>query len=157
MTEQPRRTAQRAAIQEEIARAPGFISAQELHGRLASAGYGIGLATVYRTLQSLADRGVLDVLRRDNETLYRHCASEEHHHHLVCRQCGATVEVSGADVEAWAVRVATEAGFTNISHTLELDGICRDCTWANTVAASTNDPAEKPSMQGNTRATEERG
>ncbi|AWE42584.1 MULTISPECIES: Fur family transcriptional regulator [unclassified Actinobaculum] len=157
MTEQPRRTAQRMAIQEEMARMPGFVSAQELHGRLVNSGQGIGLATVYRTLQSLADRGVLDVLRRDNETLYRHCVSEEHHHHLVCRQCGATVEVSGADVEAWALRVAAEAGFTNISHTLELDGICRDCTRANTVPTSTNDPAEKPSMQSNTRTTEERG
>ena len=56
---------------------------------------------MYRTLQLYADQGDVDVLRReDGEAIYRRC-SETHHHHLVCRSCGATVEVEGPAVERW--------------------------------------------------------
>ena len=83
---------------------------------------------MYRALQSLADAGEVDVLRReDGETVYRRC-SRGHHHHLVCRQCGHTIEVAGPPVERWASRVAEEHGFTAVDHTLEIFGICRNCT-----------------------------
>lgn len=58
--------------------------------------------------------------------MYRQC-SKGHHHHLVCRQCGRTVEVEGPTVEAWAAAIAGEHGFTDISHTMEVFGTCRDC------------------------------
>src|SRR6185312_7809953 len=71
-----------------------FRSAQEIHEQLRRGGDGIGLTTVYRTLQALADGGEVDVLRSDSgEAVYRRCATVEHHHHLVCRRCGAAVEI----------------------------------------------------------------
>ena len=99
------------------------------HEELRRVGEGIGLTTVYRTLQALADAGEVDVLRTDSgEAVYRRCASDDHHHHLVCRQCGTAVEIAGPAVETWAQRVAAEHGFTDLSHTVEMFGLCRDCT-----------------------------
>jgi Fur family transcriptional regulator, ferric uptake regulator len=123
-----RATKQRAAVATLMGQLKDFRSAQEIHEELRSRGEGIGLTTVYRTLQTLADAGEVDVLRTDSgEALYRRC-SAHHHHHLVCRHCGRTVEVEGPAVETWAERVAAEHGFSSVSHTVEIMGTCDDCT-----------------------------
>jgi Fur family ferric uptake transcriptional regulator len=107
----------------------GFRSAQDLHDQLRRGGENIGLTTVYRTLQALSTAGRVDVVRTDTgESMYRSCSAEHHHHHLVCRECGFTVEVSGREVEAWAAKVAEENGFSTVSHTIELFGTCTDCS-----------------------------
>lgn len=105
----------------------GFQSAQQIHDRLRDGGVTVGLATVYRGLQLLADSGEVDVLRTDaGEATYRYC-SDGHHHHLVCRSCGRTVEVESAEVERWAGRSAAAHGFTDVSHSLEVFGTCAEC------------------------------
>ncbi len=123
-----RMTKQRAAIAELLATTHDFKSAQQLHDLLRESGHSAGLATVYRTLQNLADAGELDVLRTsDGEMLFRECERTEHHHHLVCRSCGKTVEIDGPTVEEWAHRVGASFGFSNIEHTIELFGTCQAC------------------------------
>ncbi|WHT20922.1 Fur family transcriptional regulator [Crossiella sp. CA-258035] len=125
-----RSTKQRTAVSKLLDQVDEFRSAQEIHEELRRRGEGIGLTTVYRTLQSLAEVGELDVLRTDSgEAIYRRC-SQHHHHHLVCRRCGRTVEVEGPDVEKWTERVAAEHGFSEVSHTVEIFGTCADCTAA---------------------------
>ena len=122
-----RPTRQRRAVAEAMASFDDFRSAQEIHDLLGRRGEQVGLATVYRTLQRLAEAGEVDVLRtEDGEALYRRC-SGRHHHHLVCRSCGRTVEVAGPTVENWADGVAAEHGFSDVSHTLEIFGTCPDC------------------------------
>ena len=104
-----------------------FRTAQQLHDELRRQGNSIGLTTVYRTLQGLADAGDVDVIRTgDGEAAYRRC-STGHHHHLVCRSCGRAVEVSGPAVERWANAVAAEHGFRDVSHDLEIFGTCANC------------------------------
>src|SRR4051794_41940795 len=79
-----RRTEQREAIVEALRGSERAVTAQELHGQLD----GVGLATVYRNLQRLADEGDADTLRRDNgEGAFLICA-RGHHHHLTCREGG---------------------------------------------------------------------
>ncbi|MCX6466829.1 MAG: transcriptional repressor [Pseudonocardiales bacterium] len=124
-----RATRQRAAVSAMLDRLDDFRSAQEIHEELRRSGDGIGLTTVYRTLQNLADAGEVDVLRTGSgEAVYRRCESAHHHHHLVCRRCGATVEIEGPDVESWAQRVAEQHGFSELSHTAEIFGLCRECS-----------------------------
>jgi Fur family ferric uptake transcriptional regulator len=123
-----RATRQRAAIIALLDTVDEFRSAQELHDELRRRGENIGLTTVYRTLQSLSAADLVDMVRTDTgESVYRRCEGDDHHHHLVCRTCGAAVEVSGREVEAWAAEVAQEHGFSDVSHTIELFGTCAQC------------------------------
>ncbi len=123
-----RMTRQRAAVSDALEGVEDFRSAQQLHEILRSRGDSVGLATVYRTLQGLADGGEVDVLRtEEGENLYRRCERREHHHHLVCRTCGRTVEIDGPTVEAWATQVGATHGFSEIEHTVELFGTCETC------------------------------
>ncbi|MFF8604773.1 Fur family transcriptional regulator [Streptomyces sp. NPDC015346] len=123
-----RSTKQRAAVSAALNEVDEFRSAQELHDMLKHRGDSVGLTTVYRTLQSLADAGEVDALRTsDGETVYRRCSTGDHHHHLVCRVCGKAVEVEGPAVEQWAETIAAEHGFVNVAHTVEIFGTCAEC------------------------------
>lgn len=129
-------TRQQSAVSAKLDELDDFTSAQELHAQLRAAGETVGLATVYRTLQLLAGDGAVDVLRTDDgEAIYRSC-SATHHHHLVCRGCGHTVEVEGPTVERWADAVSAEHGFSDATHQLEIFGLCASCT------ASKESPSE---------------
>lgn len=122
-----RPTRQRRAVTEAMGSFDDFRSAQEIHELLGERGEAVGLATVYRTLQRLADAGEVDrLLNEDGEAIYRAC-SRTHHHHLVCRACGRTVEVEGPAVERWTRSIAAEHGFEQVSHTLEIFGTCPSC------------------------------
>jgi Fur family ferric uptake transcriptional regulator len=110
-----------------LERAGGFASAQEVYRLMQREGESIGLTTVYRSLQSLVNDKIVDVLRRDDgEAIYRLCG-ESHHHHLVCKSCGETVEIEGGAIEKWALKVAQEHGFREVGHTAEIFGICKKC------------------------------
>jgi Fur family ferric uptake transcriptional regulator len=122
-----RRTWQRTAVQEALAGREDFVSAQSLHSALRAAGSPIGLATVYRALADLAEEGAADSLQADGESLYRACASPGHHHHLICRTCGRTVEIEADDIEAWAARTASVHGFRDPQHVVDVFGTCADC------------------------------
>ena len=123
----PRNTRQRRAVAAILDDLEGFASAQEIHDILRHRGESVGLSTVYRNLQALVDSSEIDALRNDDgEVLYRQC-STGHHHHLVCRACGRTIEVAGPTVERWADSVAEKHGFVDIAHTLEIFGTCGDC------------------------------
>jgi Fur family ferric uptake transcriptional regulator len=127
----PRRkaTRQRAAISEALDKAGGFRTAQELHADLRTSDQRVGLTTVYRTLQDLVVAGEIDVLQNsDGEAIYRRCERGDHHHHLVCRMCGRSVEIEGPEVETWTRRVARRHGFTSVTHTVEVFGVCDRCS-----------------------------
>ncbi len=124
-----RPTRQRTAVRTALEECGEFRTAQEVHEALRSAGENVGLSTVYRALQAMADHDEIDVLRTEDgtEAKYRRCSST-HHHHLVCRSCGATVEIEGPTVERWADAVASEHGYADVSHTLEIFGTCANCS-----------------------------
>jgi Fur family transcriptional regulator, ferric uptake regulator len=127
-----RSTRQRAALAALLAELTEFRSAQEIHDLLQRRGETVGLSTVYRNLQAMADTGQLDVLHLGSgEAMYRQC-STRHHHHLVCRVCGRTVEIEEPTIEAWARRTAEKNGFVDACHQLEIVGLCADCADAAT-------------------------
>lgn len=123
-----RSTRQKRAVWAALHSLDDFVSAQELHKILDDRGEKVSLATVYRVLQSHQEEGLVDVLRPDDgEAIFRLCEREEHHHHLVCRTCGLTVEFEAPVLEDWASTLATEHDFTEVRHTLEIFGLCSGC------------------------------
>jgi Fur family ferric uptake transcriptional regulator len=127
-----RNTWQREAVREALGQSEGFVSAQGLHSALRHSGSPIGLATVYRALSDLAVEGEADSLQSaEGESLYRRCTPGQHHHHLICRNCGLTVEIEADAVEAWARSVASDNGFSDASHVVDVFGLCASCSAAS--------------------------
>ena len=126
MTEK-RNTWQKTAVLDELSNTEEFVSAQELHQKITQSGKKLGLTTVYRALTEMVEQGLADSLSlSDGEMRYRIC-TPEHHHHLICRVCGKTVEFDLPGFEELAQSVAKQNSFTELSHEIELFGICKDC------------------------------
>lgn len=124
-----RNTWQREAVRTALATQGIFVSAQRLHSQLHDEGTTIALATVYRALTDLVASHEADALQSpDGENLYRACASSGHHHHLICRRCGLTREISADPVEMWAAEVAAAHEFTQPQHVVDVFGLCPSCT-----------------------------
>ncbi|RZT27627.1 Fur family ferric uptake transcriptional regulator [Kribbella sp. VKM Ac-2569] len=137
-----RRTRQRAAILGALGGCVDFVSARELHALLTSSGATIGLTTVYRALHDLECAELVDVVRDDpGGRYYRQRPAAGHRHYLICRCCGLSRPVDAEVVERWAERIATDSGFTDVEHTLELSGICADCLPA---ASNGEPPCRRP-------------
>ena len=123
-----RSTKQKRALAGLLGDLEAFRTAQDLHQLLRARGERVGLTTVYNQLKALADAGEVDVLRSESgEALYRRCRTEAHHHHLLCRVCGRTVEVDGPSIEAWTTEIGRREGYTDIAHTVEIVGTCAAC------------------------------
>ena len=122
-----RQTWQKDAVMHALGQSQGFVSAQQLHKQLTQHGSAIGLATVYRTLNTLVADGLADSLVNAGESLFRDC-SKDHHHHLICNSCGVAVEIEAQQAEAWASQVAKDNGFTQVTHTIDIFGICKACS-----------------------------
>ncbi len=128
MAERVRQTRQGQAVLNVVLSSENFRSAQDIYAALRAAGETVGLTTVYRHLALLTDEGQLDALQTaDGELVYRRCHSEEHHHHVVCRHCGRGTEVELADLERWAETTARDLGYSDVTHTVEIFGVCADC------------------------------
>jgi Fur family ferric uptake transcriptional regulator len=118
-----RTTEQRRAIMDALRETETAVTAQELHARLE----GVGLATVYRNLQRLADEGQADTLRRESGEVAFLICERGHHHHLTCRSCGRVEQVRDCRLGDWARAVADLHGFTQVEHRAELVGTCSHC------------------------------
>ena len=120
-------TAQRRAVLQVMARSGRFRTAQEVYSDLREDGTNVGLTTVYRHLQRLADEGALHSLQlADRQTAYRLC-SDAPHHHLVCTQCGSAFEITGGTVDEWASHEAADRGFADVRPAIDVFGTCPTC------------------------------
>ena len=120
-------TRQRLEVLVELSRERDDITAQELWRRLRERDSQTGLATVYRTLALLADKGVVDTLsHHGTELCYRLC-TELHHHHLVCSSCHRVVEVEQCGLGSWLDTVTAQHGFVATDHRVEITGLCAAC------------------------------
>jgi Fur family transcriptional regulator, ferric uptake regulator len=119
-------TSQRKVIIAEFVRAGGHLSAEELFLLVKKKSQGIGLASVYRTINSLVEAG-LAVERRflDKSSVYELDRPGHHHDHLICLRCRKIFEFENAAIEEQQERVAQSMGFELKDHKLELYGWCR--------------------------------
>jgi len=120
-------TRQRTAIMEALLGREGHVSAEQLHAALRRRHARIGLATVYRTLLLLRDKGV--VAERDFGGGSRRYERERdrHHDHLVCLSCSRVIEFEVSEIERLQARAALRHGFHPVSHRLEIYGTCAAC------------------------------
>lgn len=118
-------TKQREVIVEEFFKDPIHISAEDLFKLVQKRDSKIGLASIYRTLNSLVDAG-LAVERRflDKSSVYEYNDPHEHHDHLICMRCHHIFEFENTEIETLQEAVASEMGFKLTDHKLELYGIC---------------------------------
>jgi Fur family ferric uptake transcriptional regulator len=127
-----RATPRRLEVLEELAQERDDVTAQQLWSRLRERDSGTGLATVYRTLALLSEKGVVDVLSHDvashrgGEQCYRLCG-DDHHHHLLCERCHRVVEVQECGLDDWVSAAAKRHGFVATDHRVEIVGLCADC------------------------------
>lgn len=122
-----RNTPQKELVRQALAAAPGFVSAQQLHRGLSESGDQVGLATVYRQLNVLAESGEADTVSVESGQLFRACDPAGHHHHLVCERCGWAAEIHFPD-EQWIHEEAAKQGFEVSRHVLEVFGYCAQCS-----------------------------
>jgi Fur family transcriptional regulator, ferric uptake regulator len=123
-----RETAPRRAVAALIAERQGHFTAADLLADANNRNIKVGRATVFRTLDLLADQGSLERLDLPSgEHAYVACAPREHHHHVVCRSCGASVEVPDTGLQAVVHEIGARSGYRIESHRLELYGLCPDC------------------------------
>lgn len=118
-------TRQREVILEEFLSDPIHLSAEDLFRKVQERDSKIGLASIYRTLNSLVDAG-LAVERRflDKSSVYEYNDPDEHHDHLICMTCQKIFEFENTEIEKLQELVASQMGFTLMDHKLELYGKC---------------------------------
>ena len=119
-------TNQRKIIISEFLRAGGHLSAEELFKLVKKKASGVGLASVYRTINSLVEAG-LAVERRflDRTSVYEIHEPNHHHDHLICLRCRKIFEFENDEIEDLQEKVAESLGFTLKDHKLELHGWCK--------------------------------
>ena len=121
-----RATRQRLEVLAELARERDDVTAQSLWRRLRERDSRTGLATVYRTLALLSEKGVIDSLsHHGTELCYRLC-TDSHHHHLLCTNCHRVVEIEQC-IDGWIDEVTSRHGFVVTDHRVEISGVCADC------------------------------
>ena len=123
-----RNTQQRSSVLGVLGESSRFRTAQDIYAELRAQGARVGLTTVYRHLQKLADDGVIHSLQTpDRQTAYRLCGSQSHHH-LVCVSCGAGVEVPASELANWIEGEAALRGYSDVTHNVEIFGTCPMCS-----------------------------
>ncbi|MFA5576787.1 MAG: transcriptional repressor [Tissierellaceae bacterium] len=120
-------TPQRQAILRVLSTSDSFINAQMLFTRVLEILPGTNFSTVYRNLDTLVSKGILCRIPRDNGgDLYKIRREEGHHHHVICKGCGATIIIEFCPMEA--IREKLEGlGFTPTDHRFEIYGYCDKC------------------------------
>jgi Fur family ferric uptake transcriptional regulator len=121
-------TQQRRAVIKAIASTHEHMTPAELYEKVRRDNPGIGLVTVYRTMEILADVGLICELHSGNSCrsyLLRRPA--EHHHHLICSECGQVVDFTDCDLSDIERRLSRDTGFEMESHLLEFLGRCPAC------------------------------
>ena len=118
-----RRTASRRAVLGTVVSWPGHFSAEDLCRDLPQ----VGRATVYRTLASLQQAGVLCRVMVESGAPRYMLGGTRHHHHLVCAGCGEVQDIAGCGVDDFVRTVADRFGYDLEGHRLEIYGRCTTC------------------------------
>lgn len=124
-----RRGGARAAVLGQLAGQDCALTAHDIEERLRQTDRAVGRASIYRVLEELHELGL--VTRVDvglDKALYERADSDHHHHHLVCKECGAVLPFHDDDLEAAIDRLSARLDFTVTEHDIVLRGLCASCS-----------------------------
>lgn len=122
-------TGPRIQVLEYLVSAGGHPGVQEIYDAVKLKQPGTGIATIYRTMELLTRLGLVRaLLRYDNRLHYEINWPEEHHHHLICTQCGRVVEFSNCTFQQMSHDIEKTTRFQIHKHTLEAYGLCPQCS-----------------------------
>lgn len=120
-------TRQRTLILDAVCAASGHTPIGEIHARARRVDPTVDLSTIYRTLKTFTDLGVVvSAETREGETLYE-ISHGKPHHHLVCRLCGTEIEVGDDVLTTLAEYIERTYGFAMETDHLVVHGTCAAC------------------------------
>jgi Fur family transcriptional regulator, ferric uptake regulator len=123
-----RLTRPRQAVANLVTSRAGHFTAADLLDDARQARLNVGRATVFRNLELFTELGALERLDLPSgDHAYVACAPDEHHHHVVCRQCGKSADVEDSGLQSVVAQIARTSGYHIESHRLELFGLCPAC------------------------------
>ena len=123
-----RLTPQRRVVLDVITDSQGHLTPARIYDKVRERYPAIGLVTVYRTLEILMGLGLIcEVHAGGNCRSYLLTRPREHHHHLICSECGRVVDFIGCDLNGLERKLSRETGFEIENHLLEFLGCCQSC------------------------------
>lgn len=124
-----RATLARKSVFEALLGCGGHITADNLYDTMRKSGSSVGRMTVFRTLDLLAEIGVIRPIYQGSGAAHFILFEDGHHHHLVCTQCSQTVEFNDCSLaDALSEQLAEQHKFQIAGHLLEIYGLCEDCS-----------------------------
>jgi Fur family transcriptional regulator, ferric uptake regulator len=140
-----KRTAQRDLILDVFLRTEEHMSSEDLYNLVKKEDQTVGHTTVYRTLKLLVDAGLAREVRfGDGRTRYEHNYKHPHHDHMICTECGMTIEFFSAELEAIQDAVVAKYKFTPVQHSLRIFGLCENCQRTKGVKLMKDESAAEP-------------
>jgi len=121
-------TPKRIAIIEILVKEPGYLSPEEIWRKMKGQFSRIGLPTVYRNLEELAEGNIISKITHPNRQLYYFfCGNNEHHHHFVCLSCRNVDDINFCAIHELQKEVRNKLNAQVLSHVLQVNGLCKDC------------------------------
>jgi len=121
-------TPKRIAVIEILMKEPGYLSPEEIWRKMKRQFNRIGLPTVYRNLEELADGNVISKITHPNRQLYYFfCGNNEHHHHFVCLSCRNVNDINFCAIHELQREVKKTLNAQVVSHMLQVNGLCKEC------------------------------
>ncbi|HYN84265.1 MAG TPA: Fur family transcriptional regulator [Pyrinomonadaceae bacterium] len=143
-----KRTAQRDLILDVFLRTEEHMSSEDLYNLVKQEDPTVGHTTVYRTLKLLVEAGLAREVRfGDGRTRYEHNYKHPHHDHMICTECGTTIEFFSAELEAIQDAILAEHNFMPIQHSLRIFGVCQDCQRKLGVEGKREESSAEPRMR----------
>lgn len=117
----------RLLIYMELSQTQDPLSALELYQSLTKKQKRIGLTSIYRCLDLLESMGMAFKITNGSNVKYKLCEFENHHHHVVCKNCGKIIEFDLCEIQSWSEKVMESTGFQITDHQLNFYGFCKEC------------------------------
>ena len=125
-------TPHRELILETFLNHEGHRSVEDIYRTVRKEDPRVGYTTVYRTMKLLAECGLArSIDLADGITRYEHLFNHEHHDHMICMECGTSIEFFNADIESVQDAASGQLGFKVLDHKLQIYGVCRKCQAPN--------------------------